>query len=376
MSPDVAFFIPSLTVGGAQRVTISIANGLAERGYAVDLVLSYREGTFLERVSDCVTIVSLDTPRVPVVGIGASIPGLRSYLENRTPAVLFSAMTYASVVSIASGMALDVDTVFVPVEHDTFGIRPGLKERLTSYLAKYLYAFADHVVAVSEGVADSVIAGTTTNASDVSVLYNPVPVAEVRSESRASVDDSWLRSDRFEVILSVGRLESVQKDLPTLLEAFERLNRAREDTRLILAGTGPERQELLALATELGVEEVVSLPGYVENPYSYMQQASAFVLSSRREGLPTVLIEALACGCPVVSTDCPSGPREILAHGTYGALVPVGDERALADAILSTLEDPPDPAELSERADDFSTDVIVEEYVAFLERAPYNLSSQ
>jgi glycosyltransferase involved in cell wall biosynthesis len=368
MSPDVAFFIPSLTVGGAQRVTISIANGLAERGYAVDLVLSYREGTFLERVSDCVTIVSLDTPRVPVVGIGASIPGLRSYLENRTPAVLFSAMTYASVVSIASGMALDVDTVFVPVEHDTFGIRPGLKERLMSYLAKYLYAFADHVVAVSEGVADSVIAGTTTNASDVSVLYNPVPVAEVRSESRASVDDSWLRSDRFEVILSVGRLESVQKDLPTLLEAFERLNRAREDTRLILAGTGPERQELLALATELGVEEVVSLPGYVENPYSYMQQASAFVLSSRREGLPTVLIEALACGCPVVSTDCPSGPREILAHGTYGALVPVGDERALADAILSTLEDPPDPAELSERADDFSTDVIVEEYVAFLER--------
>jgi len=366
-NPDVAFFVPSLTVGGAQRATVGVANGLAERGYSVDLIVSYREGAFLNRVNDSVRIHSLDTPRVPVVGIGASAPALRSYLEERTPPVLFSAMTYANLVSIAAGAASNTGTKVVGIEHSTFGNRAGIKERLTLALATYSYELVDHVVAVSEGVAGSIVANTVLSEPDVSVLHNPVSIATVRAESRVSIEDSWLRADDLNVLLWAGRLEP-EKDLLTLLEAFASVHRADPTTRLILAGTGSKREELESSVETLGIERAVSFPGYIGNPYPYMRQASAFVLSSRREGLPTVLIEALACGCPVVSTDCPSGPREILADGTYGTLVPVGDERALAEAIRSTLEDPPDPARLSERAEEFTTSAVLDQYVALIER--------
>jgi len=365
--PHLCFYVPALNFGGAQRVTVSVGNGLAERGYDVDLLLSYYEGEFIDHVDDRVNVVDLETPRFPAIGIGASVPRMRSYLDEQEPTVLFSAMTYASVVSIAAGATSSARTKAVGIEHSTFGNREEFKERLTLGLAKHLYRFADHVVAVSGGVANSVIANTAIGESEVSVLYNPVPVRTIRSESRASVEDSWIRANDLSVILWVGRLEP-EKDLPTLLRAFATVNRTRPDTRLILAGTGSERQALLQSSKALGISDVVSLPGYVENPYAYMRRASAFVLSSRREGLPTVLIEALACGCPVVSTDCPSGPREILSDGAYGRLVPVGDDRALAEAIRSALDDPPDSVELSERAEDFSTEVVVDEYERFLKR--------
>jgi glycosyltransferase involved in cell wall biosynthesis len=362
----IGFYIPALNVGGAQRVTVNVANGLAERGYHVDLLLSYRKGELLDRVNDRVNVLCLETPQIPVIGIGASIPGIRAYLREREPAILFSAMTYASVVSIAANAISNTRTKTVGIEHSTFGNRSGLKERLTLTLARDLYRFADHVIAVSEGVANSVVANTAVSESDVSVLYNPVPVATVRSESEATVDDPWVRSDSLETIVWAGRLEP-EKDLSTLLRAFASVNRVRPDTRLILAGTGSERRRLLQLSEQLGIERVVALPGYIEDPYPYMRHASTFVLSSRREGLPTVLIEALACGCPVVSTDCPSGPREILVDGTYGRLVPVGDEYALAKAVGSTLEEPPDSTRLSRRADDFSTEVVIERYVTLIE---------
>jgi glycosyltransferase involved in cell wall biosynthesis len=364
--PQIGFYIPALDVGGAQRVTVNVANGLAERGYPVDLLLSYHKGELLDQVSDRVNVLDLETPRIPITGIGASVPGIKTYLEEREPAILFSAMTYASVVSIATNVISSTRTRVVGIEHSTFGNRAGLKERLTLCLARDLYRFANHIVAVSEGVADSVVANTAVSGSDVSVLYNPVPVATVRNESEVAVDDSWIRADELETIVWAGRLEP-EKDLPTLLRAFASVNRGRPNTRLILMGTGSERGKLLQLSETLGIEQTVALPGYVENPYPYMRRASVFVLSSEREGLPTVLIEALACGCPVVSTDCPSGPREILADGTYGKLVPVGDESALAEAIRLTLDDLPDRTTLSERADDFSTEVVVKEYVTLIE---------
>lgn len=363
----VAFYVPALRVGGAQRVTITLANGLTERGYDVDLVVSYRTGKLLAQVSDAVTVVDLDTPAVPAIGILLGLPELRSYLERSEPSLLFSAMTFANVTSILAAVAIDGDTKVVPTEHNTFGMESSLKSKTTDKLAKHLYRFADRIVAVSEGVADSIVDGTNVDRSDVTVLYNPVSVFDIREESRAAVDDEWLRSSTFETIVSVGRLEE-QKDPSTLLRSFALVNRARPDTRLILVGRGSKRDDILALADSLDISDVVSLPGYVENAYAYMGHASTFVLSSKYEGLPTVLIEALACGCPIVATDCPSGPREILSGGEYGTLVPVGDTTGLRDAILSTLENTTDPEKQFRRAQDFSVETIVDQYAAFIER--------
>jgi glycosyltransferase involved in cell wall biosynthesis len=370
-SRHVAFYVPALRVGGAQRVTITLANGLAERGHDVDLVLSYREGELLSQVDDAVSVVDLRTPKVPVLGILASVPRMRSYLETVEPSVLFAAITYANVTSLLAAAVADTDTRVVPTEHNRFEMESGLKSAVTSVLARRLYRLADGIVAVSAGVATSVADGTGVARDDVTVLYNPVPIADVRSRAREPIDehltDDWLRSPAFETIVSVGRLET-PKDPETLLRAFERVNSVRPDTRLILVGDGSKREELFDLAERLDIDEAVSLPGYAANPYAYMGWASVFVLSSEFEGLPTVLIEALACGCPVVATDCPSGPREILADGEYGTLVPVGDATALEDAIRSTLKTPTDPEKLTRRARDFSVETIVDQYEGFIEQ--------
>jgi glycosyltransferase involved in cell wall biosynthesis len=363
----VAFYIPALRVGGAQRVTITIAAGLAERGYDVDLVVSYREGELLDEVPDTVRVIDLETSKVPAIGILASVPRLRSYLETVEPSVLFAAMTYANVVAILAMLSATTATRVLATEHNTFGMDTDLKPRVTYALARVLYRFADGVIAVSEGVAESVVTAARVDRRDVTVLYNPVPVSAVREESSEPIDDPWLTSPELETIVSVGRLEA-PKDPETLLRAFARLNRARPDTRLLLVGQGPKREELSALADALGLGDVVSVPGYVENAYAYMGHASVFVLSSRYEGLPTVLIEALACGCPVVATDCPSGPREILSDGEYGTLVPVRNAAALSDAIRSTLETPTDPGKLTRRARGFSVETIVDRYEGVIEQ--------
>jgi glycosyltransferase involved in cell wall biosynthesis len=201
----------------------------------------------------------------------------------------------------------------------------------------------------------------------MTTIYNPVVTAELFKMAREVPDHPWFESGAPPVVLGVGRLAR-QKDFPTLLQAFARL-RSERPVRLMILGqannqrTTVERQaELRALAGKLGVADEVALPGFVHNPYAYMAHAAVFVLSSRFEGLPTVLIEALACGLPVVSTDCPNGPAEILENGKYGALVPVGDAFALAKAISATLDAPPDRGQLRTRALVFTVDQAVEKY--------------
>lgn len=365
--PRIAFYIPALNVGGAQRVTVNIANELAARGYPVDVVLAYREGALLSDVSDAVRIVDLETPRIPVVGVLASVPGLRSYLRTERPAVLFSAMTYANVAAILAAELAGTQTRLVATEHNTFGMNPDPKVRLTRVIARPLYRLADRVAAVSEGVADSVRKGTAAADDDVTVLYNPIEIEAIRDEAAEPVDHPWLTVPEYETAVTVGRIEP-QKDHTTLLRAFARVSERRPNARLVVVGTGTERDRLRELAAELEIDNIVDFPGYVENAYAYMQNADLFVLSSRHEGLPTVLLEALACGCPIVSTDCPSGPREILEDGRYGPLVPVGDDGALADAIVGTFDDPVDEAALLERARDFSMEAAVDGYERLIRR--------
>jgi glycosyltransferase involved in cell wall biosynthesis len=201
----------------------------------------------------------------------------------------------------------------------------------------------------------------------ITTIYNPVVTPALAGQAQAPLTHPWFAPGSPPVLLAVGRLH-YQKDFPTLLRAFARV-RAVRAVRLLILGEGDQGAALRASAQELGITTDVELPGFVLNPFAYMARAAVFVLSSAYEGLPGVLIQALACGCPVVSTDCPSGPAEILEGGVYGPLVPVGDDVALAKAILSTLNTRPNPDWLRTRAAEFSVDRAVDRYLEVLLRS-------
>jgi glycosyltransferase involved in cell wall biosynthesis len=235
------------------------------------------------------------------------------------------------------------------------------------------YARADAIVAISKGVADDLIIGVGVPSERVVVIYNPAITPEISAKSRQPANHAWFteRSDGAAIILGVGR-PGVQKDFPTLLRAFAKV-RSQRPSRLVIIGESLSKAkqeervaEMKMLAQELGVAEDFSLIGFQDNPYAFMARAQCFALSSRYEGFGNVVLEALACGCPVVSTDCPSGPAEILNHGEFGALVPVGDSDALAAAILATLEAPPDREMLINRAKMFSYETSINNYEAVL----------
>ncbi|SEL40702.1 glycosyltransferase [Haloferax larsenii] len=366
----VAFYIPSMGVGGAQKVTATIANGLVEAGHRVDIVVSYGGGEFTDALDDAVRVVDLETPRLPFVGVLASVPALRRYLNEEQPDVLIGAMMHANVVSVLADAASGAETTVALTEHNTVGVRHGRKEALTARIAARLYGSADSVIAVSEGVANSIATELGTDPESIAVLYNPIEVDDIAAAATHPIAEQtpareWLSDPSLRVLFTVGRLEAA-KDLPTLLRAFARVHDERPETRLVVAGTGSKRDELESLASSLGIRERVCFPGYVENAYAYMGRADAFVLSSRHEGLPTVLLEALACGLPIASTDCPSGPHEILDGGELGPLVPVGDDEALAEAIGKVLDDPVEDARLHSRAEDFSVQAVTTAYESFV----------
>ena len=364
---SLAFYLPSLTGGGAQRVTVNLANGFVDRGVNVDLVVSYHTGELRHEVGDGVSIVDLKTPRIPLVGVGASIPALGRYLERETPSVLFSQMHYANVVSVVAHWLSTTETALVLTEHTIFGKASQPKDTLMFSLAKRSHPLADHVIAVSSGVAESVRNNVDIPDSKVSVINNPIVTPSLRGRTEAAIDHPWLVDPGVDVILGVGRL-APEKDFTTLVRAIALAQEANPSLHLVILGEGPRREELHRVAENLEVDDRVSLPGYVDNPYAYMRRADVFALSSKREGLPTALVEAMACGCPVVATDCRSGPREILHDGRYGPLVPVGDSEALAAEIERTLRNPVSSDVLKKRAGDFSTETVLNEYEQLVDR--------
>lgn len=363
----LSFVIPSLTIGGAEQVTVNIVNGLSARGYDVELVVSRFEGELKSQIASDVKVVKLSLSRTPVFGVAADFPSIVAYLREREPVALFPHLPRMSVVCLAAAQAAGVDTPVFPTHHSAFGKSedPSMKDRTVEWLVRRLYPTADRIVSVSEGVANSISEQTAVDRSDISVLHNPIEVETVRERSLEPVENQWIEDDTIEVVLFVGRVEA-QKDLETWLHTFERVHRRDPMVRAVIAGQGSRREELRTLAHQLDIGEAVSIPGYVENPYRYMAKASVFLLSSRYEGLPTVLIESLACGCPVVATDCPSGPNEILDGGVYGRLAPVGDDEALADAVTATIKDPIPSRKLRDRADDFAPESVFDDYERFI----------
>jgi glycosyltransferase involved in cell wall biosynthesis len=361
----VAFFLPSLCYGGAERVAINLARGFAERGVATDLVVVNARGEFAAEIPPGVRLVDLRASRV-ILGL----PALASYMRREHPAAVISFMDHAGIVALWARRVSGTSTPIICTAHTTLAQATlnssKLRNRLLPALVRASYPSADEVVAVSHGVARGISQASGLPLSRIRVIYNPVISAEFLAHAQERPDHPWLAPGQPPVILAVGRLAPA-KDFATLIKAFAEVVRSRP-ARLLILGEGEERTALAALAAELGVAEHVGMPGFRENATAYMAAAAVFVLSSAWEGLPTVLIEALAAGTRVVSTDCPSGPREILQDGRLGPLVPVGDAPALAQAIVQTLDQPLGVLPADALAP-FTREAAIDNYLQMLEQA-------
>ncbi len=376
--PRLALYLPNLDGGGAERMMVNLACGFAARGYAVDLVLATAQGPFLSEVCSAVQVVDLGAK-----GVVSSLPSLIRYLRRAKPKALLVTLSHASVVAlIARRLAFvqtrvvvreanmlriyDRDKPAVPQTPSTLSVRTRFRVRVLRWSIRNIYPWADAFIGVSHGVAENIERFIGAPAEKVHTIYNPVVNDSLLEGAGLEPDHPWFALGQPPVVLGAGRLEG-QKDFATLIRAFA-LVRQERPAKLVILGEGKHRARLEALVTELGLEGEVSLPGFVSNPFAFMARADTFVLSSLHEGLPGVLIQAMACGCKDVSTDCPSGPREILQDGRLGSLTPVADVSALAKAITETLEQNPETQrqERGERAADFSDTKVVPEYLKVL----------
>lgn len=372
----IALFMSDLLGGGSQRCALKLAGAFAARGHRVDMVVVRPEGPLQSEVPPSVRLVWLESGLLRLSlahgdrrrQVKASVPALVRYLRQERPDVLLGVGNRVNLTAVwACRLARTGTRLVLRVSNHLSGSswNPERKPRpLQPVLARLLYPWADAIIAVSEDVARDLASVIKIPRERITVIPNPVITPELEEKARALLDHPWFRHDQSPVVLGVGRLVS-QKDFPTLLRAFARL-RASRPIRLMILGEGKGRARLTTLAGELGIAGDFELPGWVDNPYSYMARSAVCVLSSAWEGLPGVLIEAMACGCPVVSTDCPGGAAEILEGGVYGPLVPVGDAAALATAMESVLDSPLERERLRARARYYSADRAAGRYLEVL----------
>jgi glycosyltransferase involved in cell wall biosynthesis len=390
----IALFVRSFEgSGGAERVLLNLACGLAARGYRVDLLMARHKGHFLDQIPHGIRLVDLKVKsaktslrvihklgkdawfwvrmvlaRNPHYVLGA-LPGLTHYLRKERPDTLIASMDYPNVVAVVARDLSRVNCRVVLTIHSTLSeeVSRSKKRRVKAQVAvdRRFYPRADALVAVSQGVADDLARTLGLPVESFTTIYNPVAIEQLVQQAAEPLSHPWFADGEPPVVLAVGGLKP-SKDFATLLRAFALVRKERR-VRLLFLGEGNLREELVHLADELGISEDIDLPGFVDNPFQYMARASLLALSSVFEGFGMVLAEALACGCPVVSTDCPGGPKEILDHGRYGTLVPVGDAKALAVAIAQALDNPQERTELIERGKEFSLDNATENYIRLIE---------
>jgi glycosyltransferase involved in cell wall biosynthesis len=359
----LALFFSSLRGAGIQRVMLNLAEGLLGMGRQVDLVLVKAEGELLPEVPQGVRLIDLKSARSLY-----ALPRLMDYLRKEKPVCLLASQTHLNLAAIWARAFSRSPTRLILSEHIDLAASArnaaNWKDRLAPLAARLFYRAADGLIVVSRSAADGLLRATGLPAGFVHVIHNPIVTPALLAQAESSVTHPWFQPGQPSVVLSVGRLTR-QKDHETLLRAFAIL-RQKEEARLVILGEGEERPRLESLAFELGIQDDFRLPGYVSNPGAYMSRARVFVLSSRWEGFANVLVEALACGTPVVSTDCPSGPAEILENGRFGSLSPVADPSALAAGMLEVMQSPAPVESLKARAMDFSLDRITRQYLQVL----------
>jgi glycosyltransferase involved in cell wall biosynthesis len=363
-SLPVAFFLPSFRGGGAERVTINLANGLAVLGLRVIIIVLNSDGPLGSFVSSKVEIVDLKVTRAY-----RSILPLAFFLRKTHLGVLFSILPHMSVAALLAKKLAISTTHIVVSEHNTLSksLRnaDSVRGRLLHLPMKFTYRWASVILAVSSGVADDLKNVLRLREPRIQVINNIVINHDFFKKANQVPEHPWFCPKQQPVIISVGRLTRA-KNFTCLIDAFKIVN-AKIPSKLIILGEGHQRDLLEDKITSLSLEHDVSLPGFIANPLPLIKHSDIFILSSLWEGLPTVLIEAIACGTRVISTDCMSGPREILENGKHGALVSVGDHKAIACAAITALQSstsrtPPK----SYVWDLFSASVIEKEYIRLI----------
>ncbi len=361
----VVFFLESLSLGGIGRLTLLLAEYFADQGYDVNLFLAKTEGDYLSQVPAGINVVNKKNTRVLF-----SLHSVGSYLKNTKPDALIAANERINIVALLAKILYRSKTRIIisthinnseQIRHEKRGAAIYLYRKAALLAARLVYKWADHVVAVSKGVADDMRKLFKLSPERIKVIYNPIVTPGLKVKMKAPAEHAWFRQPGGPVILGIGRL-AVQKDFFTLIDAFVEIRKTIPEARLIILGEGEERKPLENKISALNIDDYVSMPGFVNNPYSYLYNSSVFVLSSAWEGFGNVLVEAMATGTPVVATDCPSGPAEILEYGKYGPLVPVGDAKGLARSVIAVLKDQPDPGFLQNRANDFTVEKAFEKY--------------
>jgi glycosyltransferase involved in cell wall biosynthesis len=378
-SKKVAFFGPQYGVGGAGQVCSDIGKALARKRYDVDFLVdgNYSGDSYLEEglPSNCrlvkLTDAQYDRSEYNLNYYYSLLRSLTQYLSTETVGVLISNMTKFNIISVWARAISGSAFKLALVEHNLLSHGITGRSRILSYLVRFHYPFADKVVTVSSDIKEDLCKNHGVNSDRCVTIRNPLDVQSVRTKSEERVDHDWLLSE-VPVVIGVGRFAE-QKQFSVLLEAFDLLT-SRLDVRLVLAGDGPLREELQALTRELGLEENVDFLGFVSNPYKYMKEADLLAISSQYEGFGVVATEALACGTPVVSTNCPGGPSDILEDGQYGELVDVGDRRELANVMCRVLEDPPESEPLVERAKKYKVEKVASDYLKLMIRSFYELN--
>jgi len=359
----IAIFVSFSGQGGVERAMALLAGGMLSHGVTVDFILPRAVGDHVGSIPKGVNIIRLNTKHT----FSALVP-LARYLNKERPDALLAAKHRAIVTAVLASrlagfrgmVAGNIQTTISAGLTDSNFI----KRNLYFSMMRIFYKWTHFIVAVSKGVADDIIQITGLPSEKVKVIYNPVVTPNIVERAAEPLEHPWLSDGDVPVIVGIGRLTK-QKDFHTLIRAFAVVRRTRP-CRLVILGDGGDRESLLSLAQEQGVLTDVDFPGFQQNPFAWLSRSSLFVLSSRWEGFGIVIVEALALGIPVVSTDCPNGPREILKDGEYGPLVPVEDPDTLAVAMIKTLEKPLDPEILHDAASDYTTDKIGEEYIRTL----------
>ena len=353
----VALFVPSLCGGGAEKVTVTLANEFAKKNIKVDLLLAHAHGPYLTDVSPAVRVIDFTRARVV-----SCIPQLVRYFATHRPACLLSALNHANVAAAIARRISGSRSRLVVAEHTTpLTMRVSrLRGLVVKHLLRFAYRSADLVIAVSQGVASD-LRSLKIPPKKIAVIYNPIVSEDLLLKASIGCSHPWFQPGQHPVVLAVGRLVET-KDFALLIQSFARVRKSH-DARLVILGEGPARPDLETLIATLRLQDCVDLPGFVANPYSFMKNAAVFVSSSGREGFGNVIVEALACGLPIVSTNCP-GPCEILCDGKWGTIVPVGDGEALAKAVDEILKAQVSPKQHSiERSKVFSVAISVDKYL-------------
>lgn len=371
----VVFFIPSLAGGGAERVMVDILRSINKREIEPVLLLlyPYEDSPYREYLPDDITVIVVERKSDRLFDKIRQIAAFLKAVYEAKPQLILSMLTHANIMTILAGIFFKRRVIIC--EHNTLGKVVRTKEGgkifgfPVSPMVKMLYGYADGIITVSNGIADNLVEEFHSQSDKITVIYNPVDLPRIAKLSEAQPEHPFLRSS-VPVIISIGRLVP-QKGFDILIHAFSRVV-SETDARLIVMGEGPERASLEQIAIDLGLSDRISLAGFQHNPYALLARADLYVLSSRYEGMPVSLLEAMACGVPVIAADCQSGPCEILKNGEYGILVPVGDIEGLAEAMLRLIRSRSLRETLSksgmQRIKDFSAEKVIEEYEVAIKR--------